>query len=551
MLMVGDAPSGKLTEQEADESARGKKSREDMPESVFLEPTARKYPVKTRKDGEWKYDRDLLLAAARDARMHGHEELAANADAIRGREFGQAHDVLALDKAANRTIDKSGFMHVAVSNISKATANDYAGREIPGWQELGLDPNRTYKMYRDPDELKKSTDTLNGVPLLNRHIPVNPQQLPEDAIVGAMGKDASFEAPFLKNSLTVWSSKSIDKINSGDQCKLSGGYFYTPDMTPGTYDGVFCDGVMRDIKFNHVSLVPDGRAGRDVVVGDQKPQIFIQELSNMSKAVLSRKAAVAKGALAVCLAPKMLAMDAKLDFNTILAGVTAKNFKAEKPAILARLKTATTGLLAQDATLDDVLPLLDKMDADDPSVVDDDPAKPAMDDDDAEKAFLESMKAKMSPEEHAKLCAMMQKKSMVGDVEETDEAKAAREAKEKADKTAPTTKQAMDAAIASGVAATSAATISRLNAAREAERIVRPYIGELAMAQDDAATVYRMALDHAKVDHKDVKEVASLKAMVQMLPVPGAKTATPRMAQDAAASSDYAKRFPHSNRLVR
>lgn len=80
---------GKLSEHEREEiGGVGSEKRKEMPESVFLEPSSRKYPVKEKKDGEWKYDRELLLAAARRARMQGDEDLARRADRIREREFG-------------------------------------------------------------------------------------------------------------------------------------------------------------------------------------------------------------------------------------------------------------------------------------------------------------------------------------------------------------------------------------------------------------------------------------------------------------------------------
>ena len=66
----------------------GSAHREEMPANVFLEPASRKYPVKEKEGGEWKWSRKLLLAAAREARMHGDELLAKRADEIRAREFG-------------------------------------------------------------------------------------------------------------------------------------------------------------------------------------------------------------------------------------------------------------------------------------------------------------------------------------------------------------------------------------------------------------------------------------------------------------------------------
>lgn len=66
----------------------GSKHREDMPADAFLLGAERKYPVKVKEDGGWKYSPDLLLAAARRARMEGRDDLAAEADKIRARMEG-------------------------------------------------------------------------------------------------------------------------------------------------------------------------------------------------------------------------------------------------------------------------------------------------------------------------------------------------------------------------------------------------------------------------------------------------------------------------------
>ena len=48
---------------------------------------------------------------------------------------------LTFDAApSQRETDENGFLHVGASHITKATVNPYYGREIPGWQEAGLDP---------------------------------------------------------------------------------------------------------------------------------------------------------------------------------------------------------------------------------------------------------------------------------------------------------------------------------------------------------------------------------------------------------------------------
>jgi 8-oxo-dGTP pyrophosphatase MutT (NUDIX family) len=176
---------------------------------------------------------------------------------------------LALDKDSVRKFDKDGRMRVSVANISKANVCPYRGAEIPGWQELGLEPDKIYKMFRHPDELKKSVPTWNGIQLLSKHVPVDAEDHRKYDIVGTTGTNASFEDPYLRNSLVIWSKDGVDLIESDKQRELSCGYHYTPEMTPGmTPHGEQYDGVMRDISGNHVALVEEGRAGPDVMVGD-------------------------------------------------------------------------------------------------------------------------------------------------------------------------------------------------------------------------------------------------------------------------------------------
>ena len=75
---------GKLSETaEKQISYAGSPKRADMPSGVFLKSSNKTYPVKKKVNGEWKYDKNLLLAAARRARMEGDESLANKADSIR------------------------------------------------------------------------------------------------------------------------------------------------------------------------------------------------------------------------------------------------------------------------------------------------------------------------------------------------------------------------------------------------------------------------------------------------------------------------------------
>lgn len=272
--------SGKLTEQERAEADRDHASREDMPATAFLEPDGRKYPVKEKRDDGWAYSRDLLLAAAREARMHGHADIASRADAIRTREFGGAQDTIALDRASVRRIDQDGHLFVEVANISAANVCDYVGSEIPNAAGLGLDPGKLYKLYRDPEELAKAAPTFAGKPILATHRPISADDHPHEIVVGAIGDDVRFEAPYLKAPLTIWDNAAITGIESGEQRQLSCGYSYKPDMTPGVVNGERFAGRMTEIAGNHVALVQTGRVGPECAVGDSQDAVSWALLEN-------------------------------------------------------------------------------------------------------------------------------------------------------------------------------------------------------------------------------------------------------------------------------
>lgn len=174
------------------------------------------------------------------------------------------------DSPSMRTIDKNGFMHVKRSHISKATVNPYLGKEIPGWEELGLDPERIYYGFRDPEELKKAASTFNGLPILLNHHPESADAPQKEFRVGSTGTDTEFKNGYLDSSLSITDKTAIDAINSGDMKEISCSYFFTPDFTPGEFEGAPYDFRMKDIAGNHVALVSEGRAGHDVAVADSK-----------------------------------------------------------------------------------------------------------------------------------------------------------------------------------------------------------------------------------------------------------------------------------------
>lgn len=181
---------------------------------------------------------------------------------------------IALDRASVRRVDQDGRLHVSVSNISKSNVCPYRGSEIPDYQSLGLDANRTYQLLRPADELARAAPTFNNQPILSVHRPHSADDHRPELVVGSTGTDTRYADPYLTTSLVIFDGAAIAGIESGESRELSCGYYYRADMTPGTFKGVRYDGVMRDIRANHIALVPEGRAGADVMVGDARPRQF-------------------------------------------------------------------------------------------------------------------------------------------------------------------------------------------------------------------------------------------------------------------------------------
>ena len=168
-----------------------------------------------------------------------------------------------------RTVDDNGYLHVGISNITKEQVAPYLGSEIPGFEKLGLKPDEIYNVYRPASELSKpaTVESLNGIPVLLKHAE-DSAEAPASNRVGSTGTDAKWEPPYLTNSLHIQDADAIRRINDGTMREISMGYFYTPVLKHGEFEGEPYDIVMTDISCNHVALVEEGRAGHDVSVKD-------------------------------------------------------------------------------------------------------------------------------------------------------------------------------------------------------------------------------------------------------------------------------------------
>lgn len=176
-------------------------------------------------------------------------------------------EFLAMD--SKRYKDVNGYLHVEISPLTKETVNPYRGREIPGWDILGLDPEKIYNGYRAGAELKKALNTFNGIPVLREHKIDSADKPLKDERVGWTGTTAAWVAPYIMNALIITDKAAIDLIENNKQRELSACYRYKPLFESGSFNGEKYDFIMTEIQANHIALVAEGRAGSDVLVYDK------------------------------------------------------------------------------------------------------------------------------------------------------------------------------------------------------------------------------------------------------------------------------------------
>ena len=183
-------------------------------------------------------------------------------------------DTMAFDAKSVRSIDSNGFMHIKYSP--------------------------TYYGYRSAEELSKpeTVESLNGIPVQFRHHPDFADAPAKETRVGAAGTDAEWKRPYLFNSMTIYDDKAKSVINNGFMRELSLAYQYKPEFKKGTFDGKPYDFIMRNIRANHIALVEEGRAGKDVLVYDSKPIPKTKaEVKNMDEKEILKNATAALQAL--------------------------------------------------------------------------------------------------------------------------------------------------------------------------------------------------------------------------------------------------------------
>ena len=396
----------------------------------------------------------------------------------------KADPVIAFDRASARSFDKDGRLRVDMTNISKACVSPYLGNEIPGWESLGLLPEKVYKLYRDPEELAKGEATFRGIPLLIKHIYVSAETPEKESVVGSVGTDVSFDAPYLKSSLSVWDAEAIAMIESGALEELSCGYHYKPEMKPGTTsDGEAYDGRMIDIVGNHLALVERGRAGSDVIVADALPIGLTLagggRADNSINTAPKKEIAMKQTKLGRALHLALAAASPKIAKDSLASLVGAADKKTDRKAV-------TKSVLAMDSDLKEevVEGIIEAiMGVEEEEVV-------AVDENDG------GAKSK-----HAEIIDYLRGKGLDTSDLEAVGAMLTRMDSPPATDEEVVPKEDVDKKVASEVKTAMDGMRKEFRDLEVAKSAVRATVGDV-LGMDSAEAVYRFALGHMKIDHK-------------------------------------------------
>ena len=175
----------------------------------------------------------------------------------------------ANDGGSSREYDINGWPEVRDNPLTKVGVFEYLGSQI----SPDLEPDRIYKVYRPEEELNNE-DTINSFrlrPFIDEHVMLGEGgvEAEEKGVAGVIGENVYFKDGYLRGNLKIFSKKLQNLIDKGKK-ELSIGYRCLYDIVKGVYNGEHYDAVQRNIRGNHVALVAEGRAGKDVHVLDGK-----------------------------------------------------------------------------------------------------------------------------------------------------------------------------------------------------------------------------------------------------------------------------------------
>jgi len=145
------------------------------------------------------------------------------------------------------------------------------GIQLYAPSDLGLSGKDPLRVWRPEDEVFKSDSLASYAhrPITIGHPPngVNPQNW-SDVAVGVTGEDVMRDGEFVRVPILLMDAKGKAALELGIK-EISMGYSCNVELVDGvTPSGEAYNAIQRDLRMNHLAIVPAARGGSELKVGD-------------------------------------------------------------------------------------------------------------------------------------------------------------------------------------------------------------------------------------------------------------------------------------------
>lgn len=174
-----------------------------------------------------------------------------------------------------RQYDANGWFEITDTPLSRAGVFPYTARSIqaPGWEQ---EPDRIYQVYRPEEELSRPETVASAklLPWTDEHEMLGDPDAAEGltppeqkGVHGTIGERVYFKDGVLYGNIKLWSKNLAAMVAAGKK-ELSCGFRCVYEMGHGDYRGQPYDAIQRQMLFNHLASVFEGRMGRKFAVYD-------------------------------------------------------------------------------------------------------------------------------------------------------------------------------------------------------------------------------------------------------------------------------------------
>lgn len=258
-----------------------------------------------------------------------------------------------FDSTPSWEIDDNGFMRCRARFMSTGVM-EYAEHELGGLVDSG-NPDKLYNIFVGQDTLSdpKAIRSLEGMPVIIGHEWAGPDA--EYSQSGSIAGTPKVNGPYLEGEIVITDPLAIEAIQAGELKDISAAYNAGYVFEGGSHDGQDFDGKQKELRYNHVALLPpgSGRAGVDVRVLNKKGK------SEMSDSKLTA-VQIKEGTIVRVLNEDVQKMNEAVQETANMEKET-KQSMANMEETLAKLETANTELETKNAEIAELKGSLEAM----------------------------------------------------------------------------------------------------------------------------------------------------------------------------------------------